>query len=387
VEIITYSLLDGQKRSDQYYRDIATFSDEVLAEAERRFSPLLEDFSEYTLYAAGNANGTQLERVFELLTLGTLWRVYAGQIPKITPTQQRLFSWLVALREKGAILKAAADFLRGMLTTLFLKPGQAHPGAVETPTLADMERLLKWLQATGEFDEEVRRLTTWDEFLGSLSVERVPEYLEEILAFGDWFEQRSEAILGCYTPNVEKFLTETHPSYRWREDFTFCGRQRVEYHLNMVGTELLNCAFRSAFLATSRKIVIVPPCMRIQPEQKCEAKQISFGALCQSCTPACRVNQLTKLGQKHGFQVLIMPDELSVFSDGQDRGGSQDGIGVVGVACALTNAPGGLKTKRLGVPAQGVLLDYCGCSYHWHKKGIPTDVNFHKVLDVAGEGE
>ncbi len=385
METITYSLLNSQDRSDPYYRDIATFSDEVLEEAECRLSPLLEAFREYTLHAAGNTDGMQLERIFELLTFGTLWRVYAGKIPKISPTQQRLFSWLAALREKGAIIKAAADFLRGMLTSLFLKPKKDHPGAVESPNLADMDRLLNWLQAINEFDEEVRRLTVWYEFLGSLPVERVPEYLEEILAFGDWFERRSEAVLGRYTPNVEKFLLETHPSYRWREDFTFCGRRRVEYHLNMVGTELLNRAFRAAFLSTERKIVIVPPCMRLQPEQECKAKQTSFGALCAACTPSCRVNQLTKLGQKHGFQVLIMPDELSVFSGESDQVGSKNGIGVVGVACALTNAPGGWKTERLGVPAQGVLLDYCGCSYHWHRKAIPTDVNFGEVLEVVGE--
>jgi len=385
METITYSLLNGQDRSDQYYQDAATLADEVLAEAENRLSPLLEVFHEYTSHSTGKTDGTQFERIFELLTLGTLWRLYAGQVPKVKATQQRLFLWLTALREKGGLTKAAADFLRSMLTTLFLKPKQDHPGGTVSPTLAEMEWLLNWLQATNDFDEEVRRLSVWHEFLSGQPTEGVKGYLKEIVEFCAWFERRSESVLGRYTPNVEKFLTETHPSYRWREDFTFCGRRRVEYHLNMVGTELLNRTFRTSFLSTERKIVIVPPCMRLQPEQKCKAKETSFGALCASCTPACRVNQLTKLGQKHGFQVLIMPDELSVFSVGSDQAGRGDGIGVVGVACALTNAPGGWKTERLGVPAQGVLLDYCGCSYHWHKKGIPTDVNFGEVLEVVGE--
>jgi hypothetical protein len=30
----------------------------------------------------------------------------------------------------------------------------------------------------------------------------------------------------------------------------------------------------------------------------------------------------------------------------------------------------------------GVLLDYCGCRYHWHKAGIPTDINFDQLLQV-----
>jgi hypothetical protein len=36
--------------------------------------------------------------------------------------------------------------------------------------------------------------------------------------------------------------------------------------------------------------------------------------------------------------------------------------------------------KRLYVPAQGLLLDYCGCKWHWHKDGIPTDINFNQLL-------
>jgi len=43
----------------------------------------------------------------------------------------------------------------------------------------------------------------------------------------------------------------------------------------------------------------------------------------------------------------------------------------------------------VGIPAHGLLLDYCGCAWHWHPEGgIPSDVNFHhllRVLDLAPE--
>ena len=55
-----------------------------------------------------------------------------------------------------------------------------------------------------------------------------------------------------------------------------------------------------------------------------------------------------------------------------------------GVSCVLTNISGGWETRALGTPAQGVLLDYCGCSWHWHEKGIPTDVNVGQLLHVLG---
>jgi hypothetical protein len=124
--------------------------------------------------------------------------------------------------------------------------------------------------------------------------------------------------------------------------------------------------------------------MRIQPEEQCKAVSTPFGARCQACTPACRVHQLTRLGDKKGFDVFIMPDELRVFTAGGAGGGSggPGPVGVIGVSCALTNWSGGWDVDGLGVPAQGLLLDYPGCSYHWDKKGIPTDINFKELEEL-----
>ena len=74
---ITYSLRDGQRRSDAYYPAVAAFTDEMLAEADRRMRPLIEAFRADT-QRVGKLPRTGEEYVLELLTLGVLWRVYAG---------------------------------------------------------------------------------------------------------------------------------------------------------------------------------------------------------------------------------------------------------------------------------------------------------------------
>ncbi len=152
--------------------------------------------------------------------------------------------------------------------------------------------------------------------------------------------------------------------------------------MNMVGTEILNQAFREAFLGTTRRVALVPPCMKAKPDDECQAQMTPHGARCAGCTPACRVHQLTKLGQKHGFEALIMPHELSIFSSGAVKPVENGAVGVIGVSCVLTNPSGGWETKAMDVPAQGVLLDYCGCRYHWHKEGFPTDININQLLRV-----
>ncbi len=384
MEIITYSLRKNQAKSDGYYDAVAGFTDAVLAEAQDRLSPLVKAFCAHAQAAEGKATRSWPEYVFELLTLGVVWHVYAGRAPGVAQAPRQVLAGLVRLRRQGGWIKSVADWARGVLSALFLLPNVHSPKESALPTLERLDQLLGWLTATDNFKQEVARLRAWQRFWAGLPVEEAIQNLAAVIAFASWFQAQSEAVLGCYTPNVERFLAQTHPGYRWREDYTFCGRQPVEYHLNMVGTEILNRAFRQAFLASALKIVIVPPCMRARPEGECQAQVTPHGARCVGCTPGCRVNQVTRLGEKHGFTVLIMPDELSVFSGGAVKPAVSEQVGVVGVSCVLTNAPGGWETQELGVPAQGVLLDYCGCIWHWHKKGIPTDINVGQLLRVMG---
>jgi hypothetical protein len=373
MDAITFSLRADQTRSDQYYRDIAAFTDEVLARADHDLGTIL------TALAAseGEAARTAPEYAFELLTLGALWRVYGQRSLKLARPSQRVLSALAVLRERSSLARPAVDVLRGALATVFLaRNGHAVP-VPEPPTLAHLDRLIDWLAATGDFEQEVTRLRA------ILSIQPTGDQIAAVLALADWFAPRSLDALGRYTANVERFLHETHPSYRWREDVIFCGRARLEYHLNMVGTEIMNRAFRAAFLAAPRKIVLVPPCMRAKTADECQARETPFGEQCAACEPRCHVHQVTQLGKKHGFAVYIMARELTSFSPGEGAQAAMTEFGVVGVSCPLTNAQGGWKAKKLHIPAQGLLLDYCGCVYHWHLDGgIPTAINLRQLMHL-----
>jgi hypothetical protein len=60
--------------------------------------------------------------------------------------------------------------------------------------------------------------------------------------------------------------------------------------------------------------------------------------------------------------------------------------GVVGVACVLNLISGGWLLDGMGISAQCVLLDYCGCKNHWSRENIPTEINIKqlkKVLDIV----
>jgi hypothetical protein len=382
-EILTYSLRASQPNSDEYYQSISLFSAEVLVQAYEQAAELLESFLSWSEHLPACSRTREIA-VFELLSLGVLWRVYAGSALASRTGVRRLLTWLSALRKRSDLFKPGVDKLRGWLGGLHSFNKRSEHTKVPA-SLQSMDILLEWLTASGEFSEDVKRLADWRDFFASLSSAEVASALQKTINLAGWFESHSLEKLGEYTHKVEGFLADVHPNYRWREDDLFTGRQRVEYHLNMFGTEMLNHSLRESFADTSTKIVIVPPCMKAKSDEACLATTSPYGERCANCTPGCRVNQLTRLGEKHGFQVFIMPDELKTFSGGGRDASGRYSIGLVGVSCPLTNAAGGWEMQRLGVPAQGLLLDYCGCSYHWHKDGIPTDINFGQLLKLLEE--
>jgi len=387
VEIITYSLRNGQKNSRTYYQECATFTDEVLAEIKQCAGGQVKAYRAHIQREAIEAPRSFDEYAFELLLLGTLWRVYAANAQQLSNLPQQTLAVLGKWRNQHPALKPVIDPLRGWLGTVYLTSKNGEHRKSLQASLKNMDFLLRWMNATGELHEEVKRLQNWRDFLAQLPLQDQVAILETATSLGAWFEARSLDILGKYTPNVEQFLKEKHPSYRWREDVIMTGRQRMEYHLNMVGTEILNRAFRADFLQTEQKVVLLPPCMKAKPETECKATDTPLGQRCAACTPGCRVHQTTKLGEKHGFAVFIMPHELDVFSSGGIKPRSDKSAGIVGVSCPLTNVTGGWETKDLGVPAQGLLLDYCGCPWHWHEQGIPTDINFQQLLRIVGVKE
>lgn len=380
MEIMTYELRE-EGSSLAYYTTVAQFADEVAAEAAGLVGPLLTDFQRYLRESAPETVCSDEEDLVDLLTLGTLWQVYCDDALQLGTLPQQILAGLAHLRQSGGYLKPGVDFLRGILGTIFLQVEDSRDPI--TPTLKYLEELLQWLAATGEFTQEIRRLERWRAYFGTLSGTEVADGLASVITLAAWFELRSEAVLGRYTGHVEQFLKEVHPQHRWREDVIFCGRRRVEYHLNMVGAELMNRAFRPAFLRTVRKEVLLPGCLRARSEEECPALSTPLGYRCVGCTPQCRVHRLKRFGEAHGFGVAVITHESSF--NGKGVGQTDDSLGIVGIACVLNLIAGGWKAKALGLPAQCVLLDYCGCKNHWHPEGVVTDLNltvFRQILEI-----
>jgi uncharacterized protein len=377
---ITYSIKSGDSNSEEYYKAIRILADEVLTHSNNSLFLITSNYIQYLqTYNLEKIRKTE-EYILELISFGVLWRSYAKKAlaVKYAPfiTLSRMSEW----RKKHQLLKPLIDFLRGILLTLFLLPEINDERPIQLPKLKDIDHVCKWFEATGEFKEEAIRFIRWRAYLGIKNSEELHEIFYTIEKFIDWFEIRSEEILGKYTKNVENFLQHPQKNYHWREDRVSCTRTKLEYHLNMIGAELLNRAFRPDFDEVKNKVVLLPGCMRSRPHDKCEAKKVKEGLLCQGCLPKCRVNQLREMGKRHNFEVYIIPhaSDLSLWGPSAKRAVR----GVIASACVSTLLEGGWELRRYDVPAQCVLLDYCGCKKHWHKEGVITALNVRELKRI-----
>lgn len=375
--IITYSLQLEDKNSDNYYQAIADFANRwmnSIADEEREF---ITGFNSH-LKGLGVQTRSEAEYALELLALGVLLRGYQRSSSHFPHCVIHFMALLAEWQGRWPKLEPTFKTVRGVLQGVFLNPNQTISSEIDLRSL-DLSELIRWETAQGEAAIS-KRLSQWQEYLNTLPSSQELKLIEGCLALSDRFSDESQYTLGKYTQGVESFITQTAPKYRWRYDQAFVSRHSLEYHLGMLATEVLNGVYRQRFLMTKRKIVILPPCMREQPDTDCKAIETPLGARCQACKPNCRVHHVTRMGEKYGFEVFIIPDELRSF--GADGKGGTRSIGLVGVSCALTNWSGGWDADSMEIPAQGLLLDYVGCRYHWDKQGISTDTNLTKLLDI-----
>ena len=374
---VTYSLRNKLKDSNEYYKFISGFSEKVIQKIQTRANNIIEDFMAYIQKFDIEQLRSREEYQLEILIIGVLWNVYSKKSMDLSKITYKILVLLSDMRRNSWIFKKYIDGIRGKMAYRYLlKEGLYNIICIEN----HFEKLITWLKSTGEFKFQVKRMEIWNLFFEYNNSNYVSNAGKLIIEIADWFEKESMENMRKYTLNVDKFLMNEYKLYKEREDNIFCGRREVEYHLNMVGAEILNRAFRNTFLKTKDKIIFLPACMCLKTYSECRKKKTDKGFICMGCCGNCKVNILNKIGEKHNFKVYVVPHESSVFSGKGDT--IYGDIGIVGIACVLNLIEGGLKARNLNLVPQCVILDYCGCKNHWHRHGIETDINYKKLFEI-----
>lgn len=378
---ITYKLNTNGSAASTYYPTVAIFTNEILTRAKDSLTPIAKKYRVFLIGYRLEEPRSLEEYTYELLNLGILWRMYGSTALTVEVAPFRLMARLGEWRKTHPRWKPFIDLVRGMMLSFFLVPVPIQRTEYAPRTLNDLERLVTWLEATGDFREDAFRYIRWLGYFGTKNETYFQEAMHAVLSFADWFERESEARMGSYTPHVDRFVSTASRRYRWREDRFSCLRSRVEYHLNMVGAEIMNRAYRKDFATCEQRTVLLPGCMRLRSAEECEGIKTSKGIQCTGCESACHVNQLREMGKRNNFDVMVIPHSTDLGLWSAKPGEAT--TAVVGVACLSVLVQGGWELKRNNIPAQCVLLNECGCKKHWHDTGFPTQLDVRELRRIV----
>ena len=381
--VITYNLRANDSTSDRFYHTLRIFSKEVLDRINSSAESTLRQYSDFVTQDLNEPSRSIGEYAVEFLTLGVTWKRYCSAAQRSSRPAFLVFKMLNSLRKKCVFLKPCVDQIRGKLSSIFLikhiGKTSHYPSRTNLKTFC---KLVQWLESTGEFKDEVKRLQNWITFFKIKNASEVNESLCTAVQTGEWFEVHAYKMLGAYTTGVSGFLSDKHPFYKGREDELFCGKHEIEYFVNMVASEIMNLGLRSEFVKTKARVVLVPGCMRAQPEELCKARREGDNILCSACTETCNVYRIARLGRTENFKTYIIPHS-SGFTRWLKRWENSIEYGIIAIACPLNIAAGGYEMRELNIPSQCVMLDYCGCRKHWDKAGFATDVNTNQIVEVV----
>jgi len=377
---VTYSLVNYQKDSGSFYTDLAIFTNSVLEDVNPETEGFVMDFSNFVSEKKIENLPSWNEYVVEFLMIGVYWNNYSGNAIRTGNLSKRVLKTLYAQRRKFPKYKPEIDTVRGCLAYVFLEKYKHTLSA--RFNLSGYIGLLNWLSATGEFNEEVLLLWNWIAFCKTKDEDYIAKLLETSVFFAVQFSEKGKKILGKYVSNLSDFRQKSLPDYKYREDYFFASRRENEYFLNMFAAEILNRAFKKDFTETSKKVLLLPTCMRNEPASGCKAKSDGKELVCASCSNECNIGKASSEMKKEGITAYLIPHS-SDFSKFLVKWKDCPDTSLIGVACVLNLITGGYEMKRLGISSQCVFLDYCACKKHWDKEGFATSLNISQLKRVV----
>ena len=129
---------------------------------------------------------------------------------------------------------------------------------------------------------------------------------------------------------------------------------------DLVDIHVRNVSEREHFEKTKSRALFLPHCSRKYLDNRCKAsfKTELPSYKCGHCSDDCLINQATKMAEKKGYDVYVLPGGLCIV-DILKRNKYEE---IVGVACSQEVKLGGDALKHMGLTGQTVPLIKNGCA-------------------------
>ena len=151
----------------------------------------------------------------------------------------------------------------------------------------------------------------------------------------------------------------------------------------MMAVGVLNRLHREAFQKTTKRVIVLPDCLKNYGEWTCCKADTGIATECTQCNSDCLVFESVEQFADDHTSLVLEPEDLKRYlKDTKKKSGT---VGVVGVACALTLLSGFKHTLALQLPTQGIFLNYSSCAHHWAEPAYNTNYSFKRMGYVLGK--
>lgn len=252
-------------------------------------------------------------------------------------------------------------------------------------TYENYTKLLDWLEITGQFPEEVKRLSNWEKYLGEKSESEFEELISELTHYTNWLSGINFTFFHEFTKGIFSYMTENIHDKYGDSDIILHEKMPEEYHFNIVAVQIFNSLFRNSFLAAKHKIVILPTCM-IPFGAECKAEERNGYRFCSCCNcEKCNIRQVKEtLGDAADVMIVEHEYGFKFLENWPDK----ENYGFVAVSCAITLLNACFEMRNMGFISQFLFLDNCGCFTHWTNKNeeVITGINIKYLFRLMGAG-
>ena len=329
-------------------------------ELNKEYYSRVEAFGDEFIEYCRKFNFENDEESLVALCIGVYWYLYGTTALDLNSNIHHALANLAEYRRAFPEDKPFIDELRGKLLTKFLFRPYARND--EKLTEENLDMLINFLEATGDYMDQIPHFRNFT------------HDLDDCLILTRWFCKNSHKYLGEYTSSLNKYLENNGTSHLMEEDVIFYHGHEFEYHLNMLGAEIMNRIYRADYDKRPRKAILLPSCMNSN-NKKCRAKEDRLGHVCTFCNPKCNVYGITKEFADH--EVYIISHESTAFKGARKE--DMNELGIVGVTCVLNLISGGWKSRNLSIPPQCVLLEHVACKKHWLDEDIYGKINSQEM--------
>ncbi|MBU0984391.1 MAG: DUF116 domain-containing protein [candidate division Zixibacteria bacterium] len=208
-----------------------------------------------------------------------------------------------------------------------------------------------------------------------------PDFYKKLAAFADRFTAHGAEYFADEFARMDEFLDRARRESPDRDAHLLRQTPREKYLLELVSFILYDEMNREKFNRAKNTLIILPDCLSLH-NPDCLKTDEPWGDVCRQCVPDCLASRTVDLADRYGIDVLFSKRKLTEQLE-HYREQSGD-LAVIGIACVLMLAEGMRSAADAGVPARGVLLNFCGCE-HWNDQPFASEFAFERLEALLKE--